>query len=87
MKMNKFEQGSFTKKYLKRPISYVPLMFPALLKILGDIKGKNILDLGCGPGFFSRMIAKKGGKVVGVDISKKWIQICKEDNKDIKNIE
>lgn len=46
------------------------LELPALTAILGDLTGLNILDFGCGSGFFSRLL-KDGGaaNVVGYDIS------------------
>ena len=39
------------------------------LRELGDIAGKSVLDLACGDGHTSRMLAERGAKVVGVDIS------------------
>jgi SAM-dependent methyltransferase len=43
-------------------------------KILGNIKGKSILDLACGDGYYSRKIKMRGAsRVVGVDISEKMI--------------
>lgn len=35
---------------------------------LGDIAGKTVLDYGCGTGGNSLILAKRGAKVVGVDI-------------------
>lgn len=37
--------------------------------MIGDIGGLNILDLGCGNGWFGMQLVKKGGHVWGVDIS------------------
>lgn len=51
--------------------------YRAVLAALGDPKGKLILDIGCGQGNFSRVIADKGGKVVGVDLSQKMIEQAK----------
>ncbi|MDH5185630.1 MAG: SAM-dependent methyltransferase, partial [candidate division WOR-3 bacterium] len=39
---------------------------PAMFKLLGDIRGKKILDLACGEGYNSRIMASKGAKVTGV---------------------
>jgi predicted RNA methylase len=42
-----------------------------LFKLLGDLRGKNVIDLACGEGFFTRSIKWAGAaRVVGVDISK-----------------
>ncbi|MHA1302289.1 MAG: class I SAM-dependent methyltransferase [Candidatus Heimdallarchaeaceae archaeon] len=49
---------------------------PALLKQLGDVKGLKILDAGCGNGYFSRKLARRGAEVVGVDYSKTFIEHC-----------
>ncbi|MBI2049489.1 methyltransferase domain-containing protein [Candidatus Roizmanbacteria bacterium] len=53
------------------------LILPNLIRLLQIRKGEIILDLGCGQGFFSREFAKLGGKVIGVDISSKLIEIAK----------
>ena len=41
-------------------------------------KSKDILDIGCGSGTIDFYLAKKGGRVFGVDISRKAIKKCKE---------
>ena len=45
------------------------MVYPAMHGLLGDLKGLNVLDLACGQGFFTRTLAKKGAKVVAVEIS------------------
>ena len=50
---------------------------PAMLELFGDIRGKRILDLGCGEGDNSRIMARKGAIVTGVDFSKKMIDFDK----------
>lgn len=46
-------------------------------------KGKlNILDLGCGPGLYTEIFAKKGHNVTGVDISKNSIEFANKSAKD-----
>ena len=34
---------------------------------LGNVEGKDILDLGCGTGYFSAWLARRGARPVGVD--------------------
>ena len=55
-----------------------------ILKDIGTIKSKKILDLGSGSGVFARMLQKKGAKVTAVDGSKKLLEIAKKQNKDKK---
>jgi ubiquinone/menaquinone biosynthesis C-methylase UbiE len=48
-------------------------------RILGDVKGKKVLDLACGDGFYTRGIAEAGAaEVVGVDISAEMIALANE---------
>ncbi len=46
-------------------------------RLLGDVRGKRILDLGCGTGRNARFLAERGAHVVGVDFSAKSIEIAK----------
>ena len=54
------------------------LVNPAALKLIGNVKGKRILDLGCGTGIVSKQLQDKGGKVSGIDLSPEMIGIAKE---------
>jgi 2-polyprenyl-6-hydroxyphenyl methylase/3-demethylubiquinone-9 3-methyltransferase len=46
-------------------------MVPARLRffdrIVGDWRGRTVLDLGCGGGFMAEAMAKKGARVTGID--------------------
>jgi ubiquinone/menaquinone biosynthesis C-methylase UbiE len=46
---------------------------PAMFAVLGDISGKKILDLGCGEGYNTRIMAKKGAHVTGIDFAERMI--------------
>ena len=37
------------------------------LNVLGDVRGLDIVELGCGTAYFSAWLAKRGARVVGVD--------------------
>jgi SAM-dependent methyltransferase len=41
----------------------------ALLRLVGDVAGLRLLDLACGHGRLARELARRGGQVVGVDLS------------------
>ncbi len=51
---------------------------PAAFKIIGSVKGKRVLDLACGEGRNTRILAQKGAKVTGVDISPAMIELAKQ---------
>lgn len=60
---------------------------PNLFRLLGDIKNKQILDIACGQGYFSRQLFDKGAHVSGVDISKELIAYAKRrDSEKIKYV-
>jgi SAM-dependent methyltransferase len=41
----------------------------AELNVLGDVAGKDILELGCGTAYFSAWLAVRGARPVGVDVT------------------
>ena len=43
---------------------------------LPDLRGKSVLDLGCGTGRLSRWLAEQGASVVGIDFSEKSVAIA-----------
>jgi ubiquinone/menaquinone biosynthesis C-methylase UbiE len=52
---------------------------PYIDKFLSKLKsGSNILDVGCGPGQFSKYMISKGFTVEGIDFTKEMIKIAKE---------
>lgn len=53
------------------------LINPRALKLLSPKKGEKILDLACGQGVFCRELEKLGADVIGIDSSKKLIELAK----------
>ncbi len=45
-----------------------------MLDALGDVRGKRAIDIGCGEGRFSRVLADLGAVVTGVDLTKPLLQ-------------
>ena len=57
---------------------------PAFFSLLGNVRGERILDLACGEGSNTRTLAKKGARVVGVDFSKRMIDLARQEEKTDK---
>lgn len=50
-----------------------------LFEVIGDLKGKAVLDLACGEGFYSRFLKQNGAsRVVGVDLSERMIELARK---------
>jgi 2-polyprenyl-3-methyl-5-hydroxy-6-metoxy-1,4-benzoquinol methylase len=52
------EEGDFARQHL---------LNPALFALLGEVKGRTVLDAGCGNGYLARLLAKQGALVTGVE--------------------
>ena len=52
---------------------------PAFFSILPGVKNKKGLDIGCGEGYNTRLLAKKGALMTGIDISEIFIQKAIEE--------
>jgi len=51
---------------------------PVVFRLMGSVKGLSVLDAGCGNGYLCRLLARKGAKMVGIDISKRYITIAEQ---------
>jgi ubiquinone/menaquinone biosynthesis C-methylase UbiE len=47
---------------------------PAQVALCGDVAGAQLLDVGCGSGYFARAMAERGATVTAFDISPKMIE-------------
>lgn len=55
----------------------------SLMNHLGDLRGKRVVDLACGEGYFTRLLKQAGAaEVVGVDISHRMIDLAREQEAD-----
>lgn len=66
-------------KYLQEDTDsyHAKVIIPNLLRLLGNVKGKRILDLGCGNGVVGHILAEQGSFIFGVDGSKTLIDSAK----------
>ena len=48
------------------------------LKLLGEVRGKDVLEIGCGGGQNSIVLSKWGARSVGLDISEKQIEYARK---------
>ncbi len=90
---NIFDNDTFFNEYKKlrdTDVNYNDqLEQPAMAKLLPDVSGKVVLDLGCGYGHNCIDFIKRGAiKVVGIDISEKMLEVANTEcfNDKIKYI-
>jgi len=62
-----------------------PLRLNWIINTTQGLKGKNILDVGCGGGILSESMANMGGNVTGIDASEKAIGVAKTQSKKTKS--
>jgi 2-polyprenyl-3-methyl-5-hydroxy-6-metoxy-1,4-benzoquinol methylase len=54
---------------------------PAFLEFIGDLEGRQVLDAGCGEGHNTRILARRGGRMTGVDISERMIELARDEER------
>ena len=61
---------------------YAPLQ-QAVVKLIRDLRIENLLDIGCGEGYYTDAMQHEVMQCVGVDIAKNAVQVAAKLNKDI----
>ncbi|MGH7429425.1 MAG: class I SAM-dependent methyltransferase, partial [Candidatus Methylomirabilaceae bacterium] len=61
------ERGDHNRKYQSDPV---------LFEFLGDVRGQRILDAGSGGGYLSRLLAKRGARMVAVENARRLHEIA-----------
>src|SRR5215470_11202115 len=51
---------------------------PTTLALLPDVDGKDVLDAGCGHGWYADWLDRKGARVVAVDRSRDMVMLARE---------
>jgi toxoflavin synthase len=67
MTMTDFDLVTNYTSYIKDDPFRRGLHFPAVEEVLGDPNKKRILEIGCGDGLFSQLLAEQGASIVGYD--------------------
>jgi len=72
---------------IKKRNVFVVARYELILDLLGkEIKNKKVLDVGCGDGVLSYLLAKKGANVIGIDSSVEAIKFAKERCRNLSNL-
>jgi len=72
------------KEYLQERVMNEYIELPGMLKVLGNIRGKKILDIACGAGGHAILYKKRGANVTGIDISETMITIARARDPHIR---
>src|SRR3979411_2836202 len=69
------------ERYLDPPED-APYALEYAFHLLGDVRGKTVVDLGCGTGENLVLLVERGARVVGMDISPDLVAIAQKRLKD-----
>src|SRR5271167_2670174 len=87
MTQNIYDDAEFFAGYSRLPRSVEGLdgapEWPALRALLPDLRGLNVVDLGCGFGWFCRWARANGAAhVLGIDVSEKMLARASAETHD-----
>jgi 2-polyprenyl-3-methyl-5-hydroxy-6-metoxy-1,4-benzoquinol methylase len=68
-------------------VSYHKILIPTIMRLIGDVTGKKIIDVGCGSGYLTAKLAHHASYVLGVDPSRKMIEIANREYNQIPHLE
>ena len=94
MKLNRPEKGydPISKEYanyfsnVRKQLDCKKLI-DELEKFAGNIKEKDVIDIGAGPGFITKELALRGANVFWYDISENYMKIAKRNIPDELNVD
>jgi SAM-dependent methyltransferase len=87
MTQNIYDKKEFFEEYSRLLRSVEGLdgapEWPALCAMLPEMRGLNVVDLGCGFGWFSRWARANGAaRVLGIDVSENMLQRARAETRD-----
>ncbi|HEU4861508.1 MAG TPA: methyltransferase domain-containing protein [Chitinophagaceae bacterium] len=77
-----FNSPFYHKLYFERDVKEAAAFISKLIDHLKPVPGSNMLDVACGRGRHSRLLAEKGFVVTGIDISPESIAFAKKFEND-----
>jgi len=51
---------------------------PAMVGMWPELRGKRVLDAGCGPGVYAEQLVQRGASVVAVDVSDRMLELAQK---------
>jgi SAM-dependent methyltransferase len=88
MTQNIYDRKEFFEEYSRLPRSIEGLAaapeWPALRAMLPELRGREVVDLGCGFGWFCRWARENGAaQVLGIDVSEKMLERARLETHDV----
>jgi len=71
--VNFVDEGDNNREYLLDEIA---------LRLIGDVQGLKVMDVGCGEGRFCRKLAAMGAHVTGIDPTRSLIEVAEQRDPD-----
>jgi len=57
---------------------------PATFALIGNVRGRIVLDMACGEGYNTRMLARQSAEIIGIDFSERMIELAKKKEEEEK---
>ena len=75
------EASWYTEHLANEDTYHAKVILPNLMRLIDPKPGQKILEIGCGEGFFSEELARKGSTVTACDISPELIALAQKKGK------
>jgi len=71
-----FHNRKFSRERKKNyyDLGFKKIIFNSMMRNIGDVEGKKVLEFGCGEGWLTKILASRGAEVWAFDISKEAIR-------------